>query len=110
MRKNSSRALKKPKVSVEKVRGRPSSSAPTRATIGSLMPPSGSARRTTPGKNTPEPPPARNDQRLNRLLQQALDLKNEGKFDDAADAFRAIVGLYPECAPANGLLGAILHG
>jgi tetratricopeptide (TPR) repeat protein len=110
MRKNSSKVLRSPSAIVARVKARPPSNGKTKASSDSpTQSNNGCARRKTRGRNTRKQSALRDDPCLNRLLQHAIDLKNEEKFEEAADAFTQIVTQYPDCAPANGLLGAILH-
>lgn len=44
---------------------------------------------------------------MDRLLQEAIDLKNQEDYQGAVRALSAIVGEYPKCAPAHGLMGSI---
>jgi tetratricopeptide (TPR) repeat protein len=67
-----------------------------------------SGRAKTSTKGIPDAIATRNDPRLNRLLDQALALKNGRAYEKAIEAFAQIVAEYPNCAPAHGMLGHIL--
>jgi tetratricopeptide (TPR) repeat protein len=109
MRRNSSKALKKPSASAAPNEPDRLSNGPTKARNGSIISSSVSESSKIEKKNSTKKLGWKEDPEVNALLQSGTDLMHQGDYKAAMRSFRKAIRKAPKCSMAYWLLGGVYH-